>query len=402
MAVTMTRLGRVLPGTRVPGYQEPNPDDAASATGGATTPGGISTVVIDTSGGQGGYYSYLSALEKLKADQAAAAAAVNRATQGSQYQANYLTGLLNQGVPSAITNLLGTSETAGRKYIEDQYNLLAKQLLGQYAPETNVGTGFLGAQGRTTAAYNALQNYLRQNQPTAYTQAPRQMARPMTSDVLNYLAGQGVSGAPVQSQVDLANLAAQGGAANYNALLDTLATAQAAAAQSRQAEEQMARSAALSGLQGIYQGQAGGLQQQQLQALAELQANITNQRIAAENAANARNQAIQDALATVLGTGYISPTQITPTTITGTAPSTVIETSQPTFVPPVVTQPAAPTLSRAERVETAGQDFASFKEAVKALNPAQVAAMTADGSGLSAAEIAELKRRNPRLAAQFA
>jgi len=49
----------------------------------------------------------------------------------------------------------------------------------------------------------------------------------MTSDVLNYLAGQGVSGAPVQSQVDLANLAAQGGAANYNALLDTLATAQA-------------------------------------------------------------------------------------------------------------------------------------------------------------------------------
>ena len=98
MAVTVSRLGRTLPGTR-PTYEEPDPNEGASATGGATTPGGISTIVVDTSGGQGGYYSYLSALEKIKADQAAAQAAVNRATQGSQYQANYLTGLLNQGVP---------------------------------------------------------------------------------------------------------------------------------------------------------------------------------------------------------------------------------------------------------------------------------------------------------------
>lgn len=333
MAVTVSRLGRTLPGTR-PTYEEPDPNEGASATGGATTPGGISTIVVDTSGGQGGYYSYLSALEKIKADQAAAQAAVDRATKGSQYQANYLTGLLNQGVPTNITNLLGTAETGGKEYIQNQYDLLAKQLLGQYTPETNVGTGYLGAEGRTTAAYNALQNYLRQNQPNAYTEARRQTATPMTSDVLNYLAGQGVSGAPVQSQVDLANLAAQGGAANYNALLNTLQAAQTAAAQSRQAEEQMARSSALSTLQGIYQGQAGGLQQQQLQALAELQANITNQRIAAETAAAARNQTVQDALAALLGTGYINPNQITPTTITGAAPGTVITTSQPTVLPP--------------------------------------------------------------------
>jgi hypothetical protein len=397
MAVTVSRLGRTLPGTR-PTYEEPDPNDGASATGGATTPGGISTIVVDTSGGQGGYYSYLSALEKIKADQAAAQAAVNRATQGSQYQANYLTGLLNQGVPTNITNLLGTAETGGKEYIQNQYDLLTKQLLGQYTPETNVGTGYLGAEGRTTAAYNALQNYLRQNQPNAYTEARRQTATPMTSDVLNYLAGQGVSGAPVQSQVDLANLAAQGGAANYNALLNTLQAAQTAAAQSRQAEEQMARSSALSTLQGIYQGQAGGLQQQQLQALAELQANITNQRIAAETAAAARNQTVQDALAALLGTGYINPTQITPTTITGAAPGTTITTSQPTVIPEL---PAVP-LTRAEQVAAAPSQYSTFKDAVRALNPNAVAAYTSDNTGLSAAEVAALKKKFPALAAQYA
>lgn len=103
------------------------------------------------------------------------------------------------------------------------------------------------------------------------------------------------------------------------------------------AEQQMGRSGALSGLEQIYQGQTGGLQQQQLQALAELQSNIFGQRLTAEQQAAARNQAIQDALAGLLGAGYINPGQITPTTITGTAPGTVITETRPTInpLPPV-------------------------------------------------------------------
>ena len=104
------------------------------------------------------------------------------------------------------------------------------------------------------------------------------------------------------------------------------------------AEQQMGRSGALSGLEQIYQGQTGGLQQQQLQALAELQSNIFGQRLTAEQQAAARNQAIQDALAGLLGAGYINPGQITPTTITGTAPDTTITETKPTVtvLPPVV------------------------------------------------------------------
>lgn len=355
MAIISTRnkkLGTIIPGQKfVQGGEEPDPP----TTGQSTYPG-FSTVVINTDkggGGDSGYYSYLGQLEKIAADQAAAEAATRRATQGAQYQANYVTGLMNRGIPENIINLLSGTETEGKKYINDQYNLLSKQLLGSYTPATNVGTGFEGAQGRTIAAYNALQNYLKQNQPQAFAQAPRAQAAPMTSDVMQYLAGQGVSGEPVQTQVDLANLAAQGGASNYNQLLDVLNAAQQQGQQSRLAEEQMGRSSALSGLQSIYQGQSGQLQQQQLQSLAELASNIANQKLAAENAAAARNQTLQDALGTLLGAGYIAPESITPTTITGAAPKTVIETSRPVIQtpPPVVAAtPATPVEQLAAKV----------------------------------------------------
>jgi hypothetical protein len=99
----------------------------------------------------------------------------------------------------------------------------------------------------------------------------------------------------------------------------------------------MGRSGALSGLEQLYQGQTGGLQQQQLQALAELQANIFGQQLTAEQQAASRNQTVQDALAALLGTGYITPQQINPTTITGAAPNNTITQSEPTikYTPPI-------------------------------------------------------------------
>ena len=124
------------------------------------------------------------------------------------------------------------------------------------------------------------------------------------------------------------NAAAGGGAQNYNSLLSTLNQLSQAGQQSRMAEEQIGRSGALSGLEQLYQGQQGGLQQQQLQALAELQSNIFSQRLSAEQQAAARNQALRDALAALLGTGYI-PGGVTQPVVT-----------QP-VVPPQVTQASA-------------------------------------------------------------
>jgi hypothetical protein len=248
--------------------------------------------------------------------------------------------MLNQGIPKNVLDLIGQSETTGKDYITNQYKTLTDQLRGSYVPETNVGTGYLGAQGRTGAAYNALQNYLQQNQPRAFQQAPQTPATSVSNDLAQYMGGQGVSTAPVDPTVNALNAAAGGGAQNYNSLLATLGQLQQSNQESRMAEQQMGRSGALSGLEQLYQGQTGGLQQQQLQALAELQSNIFGQRLTAEQQAAARNQTIQDALATLLGSGYINPGQITPTTITGAAPNTTITQTQPTVtIPPVAKTP---------------------------------------------------------------
>jgi hypothetical protein len=293
--------------------------------------------VVDNSnsgGSTSGYYSYKSALEKIAADQAAAQAATTRATTGAQNQANYLTGLMNQGVPTNVSNLIDTSGTQGREYIQSQYDALMNQLRGSYTPETNVGTGYLGAQGRTTAGYNALQNYLQANPPTAFQQAPQVPQTMVSNDLAQYMGGQGVSTAPVDPTIAALNAAAGGGAQNYNRLLSTRGQLEQAGQQSRLAEQQMGRSGALSGLEQLYQGQTGGLQQQQLQALAELQSNLAGQKLTAEQQAASRNQAIQDALASLLGTGYITPESINPVTVPTTAP-VVQQPAQPAQSAPV-------------------------------------------------------------------
>ena len=338
MAVISSKAGKIITKAPVKSFFSPKVAGEFDPTEGS----GITTTSTDTSGGSNsGAYSYAAALAKIKADQDAATAAVTRATTGAQNQANYLTGMLNQGIPKNVLDLIGQSETTGRDYITNQYKTLTDQLRGSYVPETNVGTGYLGAQGRTGVAYNALQNYLQQNQPRAFQQAPQTPATSTTNDLAQYMGGQGVSTAPVDPTVNALNAAAGGGAQNYNSLLATLGQLQQSNQESRMAEQQMGRSGALSGLEQIYQGQTGGLQQQQLQALAELQSNIFGQRLTAEQQAAARNQAIQDALAGLLGAGYINPGQITPTTITGTAPDTTITETKPTVIvpPPVAKTP---------------------------------------------------------------
>jgi hypothetical protein len=351
------------------------------ATFDPTEGSGINVVDNSNSGGSSsGLYSYKAALEKIAADQAAAQAATTRATTGASNQAGYLTGLLNQGIPANVANIISQGDVSGKQYIADQYKLLADQLKGSYTPETNVGTGYLGAQGRTTAGYNALQNYLQANPPTAFQQAPQVPQTMASNDLAAYMGGQGVSTAPVDPTIAALNAAAGGGAQNYNRLLSTLGQLEQAGQQSRLAEQQMGRSGALSGLEQLYQGQTGGLQQQQLQALAELQSNIFGQQLTAEQQAASRNQAIQDALAALLGTGYINPEQITPTTITGTAPDNVVTTTQPKIVPPPVVQPkqSAPVAKLAAQVANAtNKTLVNRANAFIAANPTATPAQVA-------------------------
>ena len=387
MAVTRTRLGRVIPGTTPRPMTEDilDIDWSGSATGG----GASGLTEEDTTSGTSGLGSILSGQASLqraateeakaKAEADAAAAAITRAQQGAAAQAAYLRSQLGAGIPSAITGEISAQEAAGQKYIQDTAAALLKQLQER---ETQ-------ARGLTSTGYSNLMNYLAGNQPTAFAQAQRVMPTVTQSALGQYMAGQGVSPAAAQEAATLANIQAAGGASNYNQLLNVLAAREAAGQQSRQSEAEMGLASQLANLQALYGAGTANLEQQRLAALQELATTVTNARIQAQREAAARDQAIQDALAALYGTGLVKPP------VNDGVGDEAFSKPDDGRVPPVV-----PTLTRAQRVATAAQDFGSFREAVQALNPKAVADLSADGK-LSKKDIEELKRRNPALAAQF-
>jgi hypothetical protein len=159
----------------------------------------------------------------------------------------------------------------------------------------------------TGQGYDALRSYLTANPATAYASAQRAAPTVTQNALAQYMQAQGVNPAMAQPAVDQANLAALGGATNYNQLLNVLAGSESAGQQSRLSEEQMARTLANAQLQSLYGGATQGLEQSRLSALAELQNQIATARLAAEQARVDREQTLQDAIATNLGTGYTCP-----------------------------------------------------------------------------------------------
>jgi hypothetical protein len=363
MAVTSTRLGRVLPGSK-PRTGSGDGEFVFSPTGDIT--------LIDDGGGSGGGGSILSGQaslaraaterEKFLQEQAAAASALQRQQLGAQQQYQYLTSQLGAGIPSALSQQIDLQQSTGEQYIANQAAELLRQLGARQTQATDL----------TTTGFSNLQNYLARNQPTAFAQAPRQQAAPMTSDVMQYLAGQGVSGAPVQAQVDLANLGAQGGASNYNQLLNVLAAREQAGQQSRQAEAEMGLTSQLANLQGIYGQGTSQLEQSRLAALADLASRVSANRIAATQASTSRDQTIQDALAALIGTGYIPPQ----TTTGGEAAPVVAPVAAPAPAPAPVQSAAVAKL--ATQVANATNKTLvnranAFIEANPTATPAQVA-----------------------------
>ena len=360
------------------------------------------TGLVDDSGSGSGsriprsYYDALAEAAKSRAASAAGkvqfdigkfiterdlnAAALARQQAGAAAQKAYFESQLGLGIPSAISGEIEAQERAGQDFIGQQAAALLSQLQARQGQAT----------GLTQTGFSNLQNYLAQNQPTAFAQAQRARPTITQSDLGQYMTGQGVSPAAAQEASTLANIQSAGGASNYNQLLNVLAAREAAGQQSRQSEAEMGLASQLAQLQAIYGQATGGLEQSRLQALAELSSRSGAARLQAQQQATARQQALEDAIAQLVGTGLF-PQE----TDTGTGDDTAAAEAA------AAAAAAAATPPRAQRVETAAQEFSSFKEAIKALNPKQVAALTKDGTGLSAKEIAELKRKNPKLAAQF-
>ena len=161
---------------------------------------------------------------------------------------------------------------------------------------TNIGEGYDAASGLGTSGFNALNQYLAQNQNNPYA-GMRASVGSAPDALSSYLSAYGVSDQPVQGQIQADQLQAQQGAGNYQNLIDLLgATAQQGAA-SRGAESQMAQLLFNTGLgqeRAGYEGQAANAQ---AQALAALQQQMFQSRFGVEGDRNSlANQLVQTIL----------------------------------------------------------------------------------------------------------
>lgn len=281
-----------------------NPTILGDDPTGGTDDGGLG--LTDTSGGgaSSGAGSLLNAqtnAAKFKAEQDAAAAAFLRQQTGAQNQAAYLRGLLGAGVPSSITGEIGAQETAGRSYINTQAQNLLERLSGALT------TG----QGATTQGYDTLRNYLQANPATAYANTAQAAPTVTQNTLAQYMQAMGTPAGTVDPALAEVNAQAVGGANAFNQLLNVLRGSETSGQASRLAEEQMARSLAGSQLQSIYGSGRANVESEQLAALNALASQISNARIAAQQAQTAQETAIQNALATLYGTGLVVPPVVT-------------------------------------------------------------------------------------------
>jgi hypothetical protein len=275
-------------------YMDPAAIAAAAAEG--------FTITGPTFGGSGTSTGGLTAQQKI--DNALKATALRTSQFGTQQAAQDILNRLKTAgqIPTSIAEVIANATTGQTDYVNKQFGNLMQLLQQQYGR----------AQDTTTAGYDALRNYLTQNVPTAYASAleaartaPAQVA---VNDLAQYMRGQGVSEAGAQPGLLAAQAAAQGGAANYQNLLNVLAAQEAKAQESRLAEEQMARALAGTNLGALLAQQQGVLTSSQLQALAQVQAQDAAARLRAQEQATAREQALQDAMNTLIQSGYVTPT----------------------------------------------------------------------------------------------
>jgi hypothetical protein len=312
----------------------------------------------DTGSGTGG----LTAQQRI--ENALKDTALRTSQFGTQQAAqDILTRLQTAGqIPTSIAEIIKNATAGQTGYVNDQFTNLMDLLTKQYGV----------AQGATTLGYDTLRNYLAQNAPTAFANALQAAqaapTAPVVNDIAQYMTNQGVNAAGAQPGLLAAQAAAQGGAANYEGLLNILAGQEKAGQASRLAEEQMGRTLAGSNLSALLNQQQGTLTSSQLQALAQVQAQDAAARLAAQQQATAREQALQDALNALLGTGY--------TTATGGAPTIP---NAPVVASPIQKLAALPITNN----PTLKKDVAKFVAA----NPN--------------ASIAKIEKKFPRLAANI-
>lgn len=245
---------------------------------------------------------------KYQNQQALDTEALQRKYTGAAAQKTALESMLTGGVINPdLLQTIDTQKTDREKYLNTQYGNLSGQLSNQYYGEGGsvANPTALSSLGLTNTGFKALQTYLENAGTSPYADpANRATAGTVSNDVAQYMQAQGVDQSRANPGLMAANTALQGGAANYNNLLTTLAATSASAQKSRLAEQQMGQTLAQARLGVQYAQQQGNLTNAQLQGLQSIQDQYTSAKARLQQDAIARDQALEQAIAELVGTGY--------------------------------------------------------------------------------------------------
>jgi hypothetical protein len=236
-------------------------------------------------GGGGASASDTLAREKWQAELASAAEARRRReAQLALMQQRLQSGGYREGIDAALRGISGM-EAETRKGVQDIYGQAMK----------DIGAGYGAAQGLTTKGFDALSNYLAQNQVNPYEGLTQQMTT-LSNPMEQTLAAYGITAPDVAQQLQAETLAGRQGAEAFQSLLGVLSGAQTSALQSRGAEAEMARQIAAQRLgqeRAAFESRAGQARQQSLSDLARW---VAEQRFAQEQDAIGRRQDLIDTL----------------------------------------------------------------------------------------------------------
>lgn len=261
---------------------------------------------------------YQTELDKYNLDLTRKAAGAKAALQ---YYQDQLGGVAGGAIPEVLNQTLEDQRNQRTDFANTTYQNLSDRL----------GTAYTQAGNLTNEGFANLQAYLQGAPQNAYATAERATAAPAASDLAQYMASKGVDAARVQPGLQAANAAAQGGAANYNNLLTVLAATATQANQSRQNEQAMAQRFAQAQLGAQKAQQEGNLSQAQLNQLNAIQTEYNSAKLQLQRDSIARENALQDAIATLQGSGYLNLVSDTNTgTDTTAADTTAADTAAAT------------------------------------------------------------------------
>lgn len=303
--------------------------------------------------GGGGGGTSASALEMLKYQDAQRQAILDGIKEKTRYKAlqDYYQSGDWRKLYQDLGSQLNTMQTQGTGQIGDIY----KSALG------NIGAGYADASRMTGQGYNALNQYLAQNNLNPYAGAsftPTTVA----DGSQQFMQAYGVDSPEVAQQVATENAYNQQGAQGFNTMYDLMSRAAQQSQQSRMNESQMAQNFANQGLSSTRAAYEAMAAKNQQESLNDLLNRISSSRYDLSQQEGEKGQTLQEQLIANDPGGAVSETKIP--------------------------------LTKKEQIAQLVETTPNFKSAVAQFAPAYI-------DKNPKATVAELKKKFPELAKAF-